>query len=36
MFWRGEHPIAPGAQKVDFVAEAAYEVTPLLQGLPTS
>ena len=32
MFWRGEHPIAPGAQKVDFVADQAYEVTPLLQG----
>jgi hypothetical protein len=32
MHWRGEHPIAPGAQKVDFVADEAYEVTPLLQG----
>jgi hypothetical protein len=32
MFWRGEHSIAPGAQKVDFVADEAYEVTPLLQG----
>jgi hypothetical protein len=32
MFWRGEHPIAPGAQKVDFVADEAYEVTPLVQG----
>ena len=31
-FWRGDHPIAPGAQKVDFVADEAYEVTPLLQG----
>jgi len=30
--WRGEHPIAPGAQKVDFVADEAYEVTPLMQG----
>jgi hypothetical protein len=30
--WRGDHPIAPGAQKVDFVADEAYEVTPLLQG----
>jgi hypothetical protein len=30
MFWRGPHPIAPGAQKVDFVADEAYEVTPLL------
>lgn len=32
MLWRGEHPIASGAQKVDFVADEAYEVTPLLQG----
>lgn len=32
MFWRGDHPIAIGAQKVDFVADEAYEVTPLLQG----
>ena len=32
MFWRGEHAIAPGAQKVDFVADEAYEVTPLVQG----
>jgi hypothetical protein len=32
MFWRGEHPIAPGAQKVDFVADEAYAVTPLHQG----
>jgi hypothetical protein len=32
MHWRGEHPIAAGAQKVDFVADEAYEVTPLLQG----
>ena len=31
MLWRGEHPIAPGAQKVDFVADEAYEVTPLAQ-----
>src|SRR5271170_6022861 len=30
--WRGPHPIAPGAQKVDFVADEGYEVTPLLQG----
>ena len=30
MLWRGAHPIAPGAQKVDFVADEAYEVTPLL------
>jgi hypothetical protein len=32
MFWQGPHPIAPGAQKVDFVADEAYEVTPLAQG----
>jgi len=28
--WRGPHPIADGAQKVDFVADEAYAVTPLL------
>jgi hypothetical protein len=32
MLWRGAHPIAPGAQKVDFVADETYEVTPLAQG----
>src|SRR6266404_3512746 len=32
MSWAGEHPIAPGAQKVDFVADEAYAVTPLLQA----
>lgn len=32
MFWRGDHPIAAGAQKVDFIADEAYEVTPLIQG----
>ncbi|TKC91664.1 hypothetical protein FAZ69_04260 [Trinickia terrae] len=32
MLWRGDHPIAVGAQKVDFVADEAYEVTPLVQG----
>ncbi|SFV19546.1 MULTISPECIES: hypothetical protein [Bradyrhizobium] len=32
MLWRGAHPIAPGAQKVDFVADEAYEVTPLAIG----
>ncbi len=31
MLWRGDHPIAAGAQKVDFVADEAYDVTPLLQ-----
>ena len=32
MLWRGAHPIAAGAQKVDFVADEAYEVTPLIPG----
>ena len=32
MAWQGAHPIAEGAQKVDFIADEAYEVTPLLQG----
>jgi hypothetical protein len=32
MEWRGDHPIAPGAQKVDFSADEAYLVTPLIQG----
>jgi hypothetical protein len=32
MTWRGAHPVAPGAQKVDFVADEAYEVTPMVQG----
>jgi hypothetical protein len=30
--WRGPHPVAQGAQKVDFVADESYEVTPLIQG----
>jgi len=30
--WSGEHPIAPGAQKVDFSADEEYTVRPLLQG----
>ena len=30
--WRGDHPIAPGAQKVDFTADEEYAVTPLIQG----
>jgi len=30
--WWGGHPIAPGSQKVDFSADEAYIVTPLLQG----
>lgn len=32
MLWQGAHPIAEGAQKVDFVADESYEVTPLAQG----
>jgi hypothetical protein len=32
MLWQGPHPIAPGAQKVDFVADETYQVTPLAQG----
>jgi hypothetical protein len=32
MLWQGPHGIAPGAQKVDFVADESYEVTPLVQG----
>lgn len=32
MIWRGPHPIAAGAQKVDFVADEGYEVTPMVQG----
>jgi len=32
MHWKGEHPIAAGAYKVDFIADEGYEVTPLLQG----
>ena len=30
--WQGEHPIAAGAQKVNFIADETYEVTPLHQG----
>ena len=30
--WQGEHPIAAGAQKVHFIADEMYEVTPLIQG----
>src|SRR6516225_6882427 len=32
MLWQGPHQIAAGAQKVDFVADESYEVTPLAQG----
>jgi len=30
--WQGAHPVASGAQKVDYVADEAYEVTPLHPG----
>jgi hypothetical protein len=30
--WQGEHPLIKDAQKVDYVADEAYEVTPLHQG----
>ena len=32
MLWLGPHPIVTGAQKVAFVADETYEVTPLAQG----
>ncbi len=32
MQWRGAHAIAPGAQKVDFIADEAYSVEPMAQG----
>jgi hypothetical protein len=32
IFWQGDHPIAAGAQKVKFIADQVYEVTPLVQG----
>ena len=32
MVWQGDHPISAGAQKVDFIGDENYEVTPLLQG----
>lgn len=30
--WQGDHPIAADAQKVKFIADQVYEVTPLVQG----
>ena len=30
--WKGDHPIVEGAQKVDFIADETYEVTPLIQN----
>jgi hypothetical protein len=32
MIWAGDHPIAAGAQKVNFTADEVYDVTPLIQG----
>jgi hypothetical protein len=32
MVWRGPHPIAAGAQSVDFIADETYDVTPLAEG----
>ena len=32
MQWLGEHPVATGAQKVNFAADEDYTVTPLLQS----
>ena len=32
IIWQGGHPIAADAQKVNFIADKAYEVTPLAQG----
>ena len=32
MEWRGAHPVAEGAQKVDYTASIEYTVTPLHQG----
>ena len=29
LVWQDEHPIAPGARQVDYVADEAYEVTPV-------
>lgn len=30
--WQGPHEAHPDAQKVDFTADVAYEVTPMIQG----
>jgi hypothetical protein len=30
--WVGDHPIAPGAQKVNFTADMEYKITPMIQG----
>lgn len=30
--WKGPHPVAEGAQSVDYIADHAYEITPLHQA----
>ena len=30
--WQGEHPLAEGVYKLDYVADESYEITPLHQG----
>jgi len=30
--WPGEHPVVAGAQKVNYIADEAYEITPLHPG----
>lgn len=30
--WQGPHPLTTGAYEVDYIADVAYEVTPLHQG----
>src|SRR5579862_1168398 len=30
--WRGKHPVAEGAQKVDFTADIEYTITPMMQA----
>jgi hypothetical protein len=30
--WGGAHPIAPGAYNLDYIADEAYEVTPLYKS----
>jgi hypothetical protein len=32
LIWQGEHPLIMGAYRVDYVADEAYEITPLHQG----
>ena len=30
--WQGDHPIAAGAQKIDYIADESYDITPMIQG----